>query len=288
MTVFITLTTAGTDTGPTFNLYSDVDGFTSAFETGVLKTDLIIGYASSLVPDGTTIIRVMSEGICTNYIDIPVTLTTTTTTTIANPANSTLTFNSYESGVFEFTLSNPIYSTDVVITGAEVSGSFNNDCSTIDGTDIINSTNSVTILSGNSLGTSIGLTPFSCDITSVSKVNSIVVDGYGTLVDTDVITIDGTLVTISIDNSCVSPYICSLYTEWNAKLDNSPSACFASPIAVYTVFGQTITTGNVVYSDSLLSTPLSGYTVIVDPVTNALYNINNVTGLVGSLIAFCV
>lgn len=79
MTITITLTTAGADTGP-FLLYSDADGFTSAFEIGVTKASLEVGYTSILVPDYTTVIRVMSEGICTNYIDIPITTTTTTTT----------------------------------------------------------------------------------------------------------------------------------------------------------------------------------------------------------------
>ena len=39
LTVLITLTTAGADTG-NFNLYSDVDGYTAAFETGVAKSAL--------------------------------------------------------------------------------------------------------------------------------------------------------------------------------------------------------------------------------------------------------
>lgn len=82
MTVLITLTSAGTDTGP-FNLYSDLDGFVSAFETGVSKASLLAGYPSALVPDFTNTIRIMSDGICTNYIDIPVEVTTTTTTTIS-------------------------------------------------------------------------------------------------------------------------------------------------------------------------------------------------------------
>lgn len=69
MTVLLTLTTAGADSGP-FNLYSDVDGFTSAFEVGVAKASLEAGYASSLVPDYTTVVRVLSTGACTNYIDI--------------------------------------------------------------------------------------------------------------------------------------------------------------------------------------------------------------------------
>ena len=80
MTVLITLNIAGANTGP-FDLYSDVDGYISAFETGVLKASLEAGYTSYVVPDDTTIIRVMSNGECTNYIDISVTLITTTTTT---------------------------------------------------------------------------------------------------------------------------------------------------------------------------------------------------------------
>jgi hypothetical protein len=89
MTVLITLTTAGSDSGP-FNLYSDVDGFVSAFEVGVAKVDLLAGYSSSLVPDPTTIIRVMSSNLlCTNYIDLELYPTTTTTTTYLPIAFST-------------------------------------------------------------------------------------------------------------------------------------------------------------------------------------------------------
>ena len=86
MTVLITLTTAGTSTGP-FNLYSNLDGFTSAFEIGVTKGALLAGYSSSLVPDGTSIIRVKSAGVCQNYIDIV--LTTTTTSTLFPPSTTT-------------------------------------------------------------------------------------------------------------------------------------------------------------------------------------------------------
>ena len=80
MTVFIQLTIAGSDSGP-FNLFSDVNGFSSAFETNIDKITLTGGYAFSTVPDGTNIIRVMSLGLCTNYIDIPIVQSTTTTTT---------------------------------------------------------------------------------------------------------------------------------------------------------------------------------------------------------------
>jgi hypothetical protein len=81
MTVTIILTAAGTDTGP-FNLFSDLDGFTSAFETGISRASLLAGYTSYVVPNGTNTIRVVSTGACKNYIDINVSGTTTTTTTV--------------------------------------------------------------------------------------------------------------------------------------------------------------------------------------------------------------
>jgi hypothetical protein len=95
MTVLITLTVAGTDSGP-FNLYSNIDGFTSAFETGVSKASLLAGYSSALVPDYTTVIRVLSTGDCTNYIDItldatPTSSTTSTSTTLPVPVAITMT-----------------------------------------------------------------------------------------------------------------------------------------------------------------------------------------------------
>lgn len=70
MTVFITLTLAGANVGP-FNLYSNLDGYTTAFESNVSRDDLIAGYPSDLVPDGTTSIRLLSTGECNNYFDIP-------------------------------------------------------------------------------------------------------------------------------------------------------------------------------------------------------------------------
>lgn len=84
MDITITLTTAGTDTGP-FDLYSDVDGYVSAFVTGVSKSALLAGYTTSLAPVGTTIVRVQSTSLCTNYIDITLALPTTTTTTSTCP-----------------------------------------------------------------------------------------------------------------------------------------------------------------------------------------------------------
>ena len=84
MYVFITLTSAGADAGP-FNLYSNVDGFVSAFATGVSKAALLAGY-SVIAPAGTITVRIMSGGVCTNYIDVTVSTTTTTTSTTIGPS----------------------------------------------------------------------------------------------------------------------------------------------------------------------------------------------------------
>jgi hypothetical protein len=91
MNVLITLTTAGADTGP-FNLYSNVDNYTTAFETNISKGILMAGYTSTIVPPGTTAVRVLSMGICANYVDIILTVpATTTTTTTSAPVGTTTT-----------------------------------------------------------------------------------------------------------------------------------------------------------------------------------------------------
>jgi hypothetical protein len=68
MNILLTLTTAGADTGP-FDLFSDANGYTAAFETNVDKASLVAGY-TTIAPSGSTIIRVKSTGLCTNFVDI--------------------------------------------------------------------------------------------------------------------------------------------------------------------------------------------------------------------------
>lgn len=78
MIVEVQLTAAGSDAGP-FNLYSDatIPPYGLAFASNVSKAELLAGYTSYYAPDGTTIVRVKSIGTCTNYIDLPLTITTT-------------------------------------------------------------------------------------------------------------------------------------------------------------------------------------------------------------------
>lgn len=93
MTVLITLTTAGADSGP-FNLFTDASDppYTEAFATGITKAELLVGYPSDLVPDDATIIRVKSVGeLCTNYIDLTLVTETTTTTSTSSTSSTTTT-----------------------------------------------------------------------------------------------------------------------------------------------------------------------------------------------------
>lgn len=70
MYAYITISNVGADAGP-FNLYSDLDSYTSAFESNVPKSFLEAGYASNLVPDGTLVIRIQSANEnCGNFVNV--------------------------------------------------------------------------------------------------------------------------------------------------------------------------------------------------------------------------
>ena len=112
--IILTLTTTGTDQGALFDLYSDVDGFTSTFETSVALASLIAGYTTSLAPDGTDIVRICGQNVkCTNCVDIILMYTTTTTTTLT-PVGCEETANSGGVGVTEYTLQLDIDGGDLV------------------------------------------------------------------------------------------------------------------------------------------------------------------------------
>ena len=87
MIILITLTLAGSDTGP-FDIYSDANGFASPVLTGISRATLVAGYNAN-VPEGTTEVLVKSTGACKRdlYLHVagapPVPPTTTTSTTQA-------------------------------------------------------------------------------------------------------------------------------------------------------------------------------------------------------------
>ena len=88
MTIKITLTSAGSDSGP-FDIYENSTGSFVLVQANVSKPLLVQGY-NVTVPNGTTIVRVQSTGECTNYQDISVQITTTTAepTTTAAPTTT--------------------------------------------------------------------------------------------------------------------------------------------------------------------------------------------------------
>jgi hypothetical protein len=153
MTVLITLTLAGTSVGP-FDIYSDVDGFTTPTVTGVSRADLIAGYYAT-VPDGTTQVLVQSTGTCTTQLYLTVSGNTTTTTTSSTTSTTTtiltsgvltIAYNKYSS-TFTLTASVPTPQS-ILISGAI----------TADGYPTNACTGAVTgaSLTGNHLGLNVG------------------------------------------------------------------------------------------------------------------------------------
>ena len=69
----ISLTSAGTDTGP-FYFYSDADGYMTPFERDVAKIDLLsTNFVVNTIPDTATKVRIHSSNdICSNYVDITI------------------------------------------------------------------------------------------------------------------------------------------------------------------------------------------------------------------------
>jgi hypothetical protein len=96
-TIVITLTIAGTDTGP-FDLYECTSAVTCSacpFQTNVSKASLQAGYTAT-VADATTFIKVKSKGTCTTELILPVTGTPPTTSTTSSTTSTTTTIEFVE------------------------------------------------------------------------------------------------------------------------------------------------------------------------------------------------
>jgi len=92
---------AGSQVGP-FDLYSNVDGYTTPFETGINASEFLSPGYTTTPPDGATYIRVKSTGSCDTFIDLenlcqPTTTTTTSSSTSTTTTSSTSTTTSTSS-----------------------------------------------------------------------------------------------------------------------------------------------------------------------------------------------
>jgi hypothetical protein len=129
-----------------------------------------------------------------------------TTNRLTDPATANLTYTSYSSGVFTFTLSSRIYSTSISITSVSVSGFPNTTC-TLPVVESDSAANTVTINPGSTGATQPGSTPMSCSTLRYKRDISISVNGV-TRTNGQTITIGGTLVTIVIDSTTCVLYPC--------------------------------------------------------------------------------
>ena len=181
MVILITLTTAGVDTGP-FNLFSNVDGFSSPFETGVSKAALLAGYTTLLAPPGTTVVRVKSAGTCTNQINVNVvpcsitttttsssTSSTTTTTTTAFVVNLSICYTQVAGGQATGTVSTDSPTNTILTVGIRIYDDLSNSF-----------TDTVTVLNGATSGVSsiVNLTNGGASATSI-EITSITPSSFG-------------------------------------------------------------------------------------------------------------
>jgi hypothetical protein len=118
-----------------------------------------------------------------------------------DPPTSTLTFQTYYNGTFTYTLSNPINSTSLTISSANVQSYLDNPCTTLGGS-AYQQTNAV-FNPGDSIAYGYGtVTP--CDI-GIIKDNSITVNGNVLTNGSTIQITPTTLLTISIDHtSCLA------------------------------------------------------------------------------------
>jgi hypothetical protein len=127
-----------------------------------------------------------------------------TTSRLVDPATATLTYTSYQSGYFRFTLSSRIYSTSIGISSVSVSGFPNTTC-TLPVNESDSAANTVTINPGFTTATQPGSTPMTSNSQRYKRVNSITVNGV-IRQDGQPITIGGTVVTIVIDSTTCNVY----------------------------------------------------------------------------------
>lgn len=74
LNIIIQITTIGQNAGPTFNIYSDVDGYNSVF--AIATTNQLIAGFRVTAPPNTTMVKIVSTGTCgtiiyTNIIGVP-------------------------------------------------------------------------------------------------------------------------------------------------------------------------------------------------------------------------
>jgi hypothetical protein len=216
MTVLITLTLAGTDVGP-FDIYSNIDGYTTPVVTGISRATLLAGYYAT-VPDGTTEVLVQSTGTCNTQLYLNVSGNTTTTTSTSSSTTTTTTtvlrvltisYNTYTSA---FTILASVAPTQSVTINAGITadGYPTNTCTTgaVAGAS----------LNGNILGLSVGQSAnsHSASATSgtwssglTSRLNApvpLAVNGVsaGSFNNGDVVTIGGYGYIVYVISNCIS------------------------------------------------------------------------------------
>lgn len=71
--------------------------------------------------------------------------------------------------------------------------------------------------------------------------------------------------------------------QWTVRYDTSiGTVCTQSEQIVYTASGASFTTGDTVYTDAALTSPLVGFNYISELVAGIIYNLDSGTGVIGT------
>jgi hypothetical protein len=219
MVTRITLTLAGSDVGP-FNLYSNIDDYTTPAVTGVSRTQLVDGYDATL-PDWSTEVLVRSTGVCQRdmYLSIAGAPTTTTSTSTSSTTTSTSTtppptgniYFSYNTFSVAFTIYSdvPVAQSVYISAAVSVTGYSNNSCITsiaakglTGGLLGLNVAGTIaTHVPSTTSGTWGSSTPYSFDTLTIPlSINGGPTTSY---VNGATVTIGSTLFTIHINKTCI-------------------------------------------------------------------------------------
>lgn len=133
---------------------------------------------------------------------------------------------------------------------------------------------------GDSPTTLYSSSPFAPGITMYSDVGlTTPVTGYNYIADStgEIYAIDSSTGVVGADTSSN----CSTGTSGTYYLYNSTvGICDQAPSTLYTLGAFAV--GGYLYTDVSLTTPITGYSYVVDAATNKIYNLNSSTGQIGS------
>lgn len=117
-------------------------------------------------------------------------------------------------------------------------------------------------------------TPFDCELEGYAVEETTTTTSTSTSTTT-------TSTSTSTSTSTTTSTTTVAFESFSVRLSNAlVSHCSETPVTVYTPFGGSIFTGQTVYFNSSLSTPVTGFIFIDEVLSGTIYNLDDLTGLI--------